>query len=527
MRNGSNQARSSALLLLVFLAMAVPAGGQLWTAFDQLLATSVPGSYFGEATAAGDFDNDGYADLAFSGSSASFSNLIGPGEVRVAYGSSSGLGSIVFFRQGLNGLAGTAEDVDHFGYSLAAGDFNGDGFADLAIGTPFEDVPFEMTTYENGGVVQVIYGGADGLNTTGDQLFSQGTDGVLGTLETDDGFGYALAAGNFNGDGFRDLAIGVAGEGVNGNQGAGAVAILYGSAAGLTATGDELITQTAAGELSEPGDGFGGRLASGDFNSDGRDDLAIAAAGEDVNLIEDAGSASVLLGSVGGLVTPGLYLHQGAVIPGGTLPGTPAEFEYFGASLAAGDFNRVTILADPDDDLAIGVLSDAPGNEGSVEILNGSSTGITGAGSYVFGPSDLPSADPANYEFGATLHAARFHGGLRDDLVVGEPRFGANQPGRTYVIPGSSSGLLLDETLTLACDTPGLDCALDQEDLYFGTAFASGNFDGKGNRDLAIGVPGHAETPGDNAGAIEILFSALFAADTETSDPSEWSSTSP
>src|SRR3989442_15448541 len=41
----------------------------------------------------------------------------------------------------------------------ARGDFNNDGYADLAVGVPLEDI-----VAENQGVVQVIYGSARGLN---------------------------------------------------------------------------------------------------------------------------------------------------------------------------------------------------------------------------------------------------------------------------------------------------------------------------------------------------------------------------
>ena len=56
--------------------------------------------------------------------------------------------------QGSEGITGTPEAGDLFGYSLAAADFNGDGFTDLAVGVPFED---QAAT--NDGAVNVIYGG--------------------------------------------------------------------------------------------------------------------------------------------------------------------------------------------------------------------------------------------------------------------------------------------------------------------------------------------------------------------------------
>jgi hypothetical protein len=70
-------------------------------------------------------------------------------------------------------VEGAPEDDDFFGVSLAAGDFNGDGMDDLAIGVPLEDI--EPGTIENAGAVNVLYSaGVVGLVATGDQIWDQG-----------------------------------------------------------------------------------------------------------------------------------------------------------------------------------------------------------------------------------------------------------------------------------------------------------------------------------------------------------------
>jgi Oxidoreductase family, NAD-binding Rossmann fold/FG-GAP repeat len=136
-------------------------------------------------------------------------------------------------------------------------DFNQDGFADLAVDTPFEAVG----GLANAGAVTVLYGTAGGLSGTGSQLFTQ----VGGAVEAGDFFGDAMATGDFNDDGFADLAAGAPGEAVGSLSGAGAVTILYGSAGGLTATGGRLFTQDSPGvpDASEAYDGFGFALTSG------------------------------------------------------------------------------------------------------------------------------------------------------------------------------------------------------------------------------------------------------------------------
>ena len=120
------------------------------------------------------------------------------------------------------------------GAAQVHGDFNGDGIADLAIGVPNEDVG----TIADAGAVNVLYGTATGLSSATNQIWTQNSLGIVGDVSEDfDLFGFALAAGDFNGDGFDDLAVGVVGEDVAVFMGtvanAGAINVLYGSANGL------------------------------------------------------------------------------------------------------------------------------------------------------------------------------------------------------------------------------------------------------------------------------------------------------
>jgi FG-GAP repeat len=134
-------------------------------------------------------------------------------------------------------------------------DFNGDGIDDLVVGVPGEDIG--ATT--NAGAVNVIYGSESGLADGPRQQLTQAL------AEPGDGFGTAVATGDFNDDILTDLAVGVPGENVGAAADAGAVVVLAGP------TTHQLLTQggaTTIGSLpgaTEAGDQFGSALGAADL----------------------------------------------------------------------------------------------------------------------------------------------------------------------------------------------------------------------------------------------------------------------
>jgi hypothetical protein len=280
-------------------------------------------------------------------------------------------------------------------------DFDGDGYQDLAVGSPLEAVG----AVRDAGTVFVLYGSAAGLTGAGSQLFNQASPGIAGDPEEFDRFGSALVAADFDADGFTDLAVAAEEESVGRVPRAGVVHVLRGSAAGLRTTGSLLLTQDTAGVGStvEASDLFGSALAAGDFNADQVDDLAVGARGEQVGSVEQAGAAFVLYGArARGLSGAGSTL----LTQGGTaVPSEPEPTDLFGSALAAADFDVDGIA-----DLAIGVPFESLGdvvNAGTFHVLPGTAAGATGTGSQTF-TQDSPgigSTAEARDGFGFSLAA--------------------------------------------------------------------------------------------------------------------------
>ena len=177
-----------------------------------------------------DFNGDGCADLAIGAPRENIGSIVNTWD---------GHHPLWFSRRTLcrwgpgmapgdvTGVPGDNEDGDRFGEALTAGDFDDDGYWDLAIGAPLENIGSIVNT----GTVTILYGSAAGVSADGTQGWHQDVTGVPGDNEDGDRFGEALTAGDFDDDGYWDLAIGAPLENIGSIVEAGMVTILYGSAA--------------------------------------------------------------------------------------------------------------------------------------------------------------------------------------------------------------------------------------------------------------------------------------------------------
>ncbi|MEU5959387.1 FG-GAP repeat protein [Streptomyces sp. NPDC047525] len=181
--------------------------------------------------------------------------------------------------------------------ALAAGDFDGDGNDDLALGECREiadeniDDPCGPEKLAKGGGIHLHYGSPEGGSFGGRaQTLNQDTAGVPGVAEDGDRFGAALAVADINRDGRDDLIAGAPGEAISSKAGAGAAWLLHGGAQGLLDAGGAATSvawnQDTSGVpgVAESGDAFGAGVASGDYNADGVPDVTVGSPGENASL---------------------------------------------------------------------------------------------------------------------------------------------------------------------------------------------------------------------------------------------------
>lgn len=443
----------------------------------------------------GDFNGDGYRDLAIAAPLGKISGKAGAGYVAVVYGTKNGLDKSkrTIISQATTGIPGTPETGDYFGDRLTTGDLDGDGYTDLVVGVHAE----QIGDTDSFGVLTVVWGGASGLKSAVD------ISAPLPKYRNE--LGWGLASGDFDGDGRTDLAaVNIAAPELNIFKGpvsrtgkaAGLVGIDTYSQTGINA--DRIVAGNVNGDgatdllvmgQEENGDAYrtrsvlykGGKtglkasskVAGGydavisDVDKDGYGDIVTG------NFMEK--SADEPNGGLGGAITvtygsaAGLSTRTPVRITQDTtgVPGTAKKGDRFGWSLAAGDTN-----GDGYADVAIGAPSEATGSKratGTVTVLRGSAKGLTGTGSKSFtqDTASVPGAAEAEDQFGGSVELTDSNKDGRADLVAGASAENEGA-GSVWLFKSGTSGVTATGSTSFGAASVGGPSGLS----YFGEVLA-------------------------------------------------------
>jgi hypothetical protein len=343
------------------------------------------GQYMFQATWAGDVNGDGYGDI-IGGSPSLDGQSVRP---TLRFGrSASGL-------QPDDQVFDPNEAGEQLGFPLSgAGDMDADGFADVAFGWGH---PSGEGANNRRGVV--VYRGGLAMDAVPDLTYVEPEPDPGGSLS---------AAGDLDGDGYADLAIGAR----SGASGLGRVDVVWGSAR-LSALDGTTLTGKIAGAV------WGQASRAGDLNGDGYADLVVGAPGTFPS--SGQGGVTVIFGDSGRL------LRAQVSIAG------PQAFDFFGYSVSA----RSDLDGDGYSDLVVGApLTDD--SLGAVYLYRGGPSLSTVA-------EVVSRGTVAGGQFGRSVAGAGdLDGDGFPELAVGAPAVYSVTPGvfgRVYVYPGAEPSL--------------------------------------------------------------------------------------
>ncbi|GHE76271.1 hypothetical protein GCM10018785_50680 [Streptomyces longispororuber] len=384
-----------------------------------------------------------------------------------------------------------------------ADDFDGDGHRDYAA-------PLSVTDTK-GGAVRVTYGTPAGPGTR-TQVVSQRSPGVPGADETDDMWGGGTrVAADFDRDGYGDLVVAAVDEKAGRNKRQGAVTILWGSKNGLSG-GTALPNKNP-----EAHGAFGSDLATGDFNGDGKPDLAAVNDGAayvyfgpltrsgargPVKRLDRDGAAFDAVSLVAGKVTKDRATDLVVVGPV-VRPGVRAVDAWFvrgGRTLRPGKVLRVDrsgtqagdgVIADFDKDgygdLALGTPEDDR-RKGAVTVWRGGATGPGSAARLTQATTGMAGTPEEDDQFGASLSAGDTDRDGYADLAIGVPGEAVGREeyaGGLHVLRGGPRGLRGTGSRWFARDTRGVPGAPGIDDSW-GRTVRLRDTDGDGHADLHV-----------------------------------------
>ena len=423
---------------------------------DWYAASNQGNAQFGCSVAsAGDINGDGYADVVVG--APWYNSRVG--QAFVYLGSASGLSA------GSNWSDSGRVSGSEFGTSVAsAGDVNGDGYADVIVGSPYYSL-----SMSGQGHACVYYGSGDGLGESGSEY---NADWIAESDQISGYFGISVAsAADVNGDGYADVIVGAYGFD-NGQTDEGRAYLYHGSASGLSATASWIA------ESDQDGAGLGISVASaGDVNGDGYADVIVGANQYD-NGQTDEGAAFVWLGSASGV-------NEGVA-------GTPTNAAWAGESDQAGAGFGVSVASAGDvngdgyADVIVGAnqYDTSQTDGGRAFVYLGSAAGLSAA------PNWTAQSGQNGARFGNSVASAGdVNGDGYADVIVGSNLHdnGQADEGAAYVWHGSASGVNGGVAGT-PMNAPW-SAETNQEGAGFGISVASaGDVNGDGYADVIVGA---------------------------------------
>ncbi|OAH13180.1 FG-GAP repeat protein [Streptomyces jeddahensis] len=371
--------------------------------------SSESGDQWGAATAWGDINGDGYADLAIGA----------PGEDDTTGHADRGAVTILYgptFDKNASSIQ-LGDDYTptgaKFGAAVTVGDFNGDGKADV----------FAASTGTGGSWAARF---ADGHEVAGQVTSGSG------------GLAYADATtGDFNRDGYADVALNY-----RDSSGIGRVTWFRGSkSTGLT----KVSTLSVKGGRS---------IAAGDVNGNGYDDIVIGQPYTAESGAKAGGQVTMVPGTSTGFTTTGMTtIHQDTA----SVPGAAESGDALGWSVSVGDYNGdgyADVLAGaPNEDIT---RSGNRTNAGSAWLLKGTSSGLTGSGSLSFSQdtSGISGYTESNDKLGSAVSLTDLSGYGRADLTFGVEGENAYE-GTLLYVPSGSSGISTSQAYYIGRDKLG------------------------------------------------------------------------